>query len=770
MAKRPPAPTRLQLTVTGLVQGVGFRPFVARLAMQSRLAGLVRNRSGAVQIEVEGSADALSQFETALTRQLPAPARIDRVERVQIAPSGERGFRIEESAGGTAGTPTLLPDTVSCPECLAEMRNPHNRRYRYPFISCACCGPRYSIVEAQPFDRARTALRDFPMCAACAAEYRNPADRRFHAQTISCPACGPRMLLRDSAGRAVAADDACIATAADALRNGQILALKGIGGFQLVVDAANAAAVARLRERKHRPAKPLAIMVSSMAAAERVAVLCASSRAALGDRAGPIVLARRRDGSVAPNVAPDSPMIGLMLPSSGLHALLLDAFGGPLVVTSGNLSDLPIAIDNDEALLALGGIADLFLTHDRRITNRLDDSLVQIVMGQAQVLRRARGHVPLTLPFEAERGIIACGAHQKNTVAIALGEVAVLSQHGGDLDSLEARAQHATATTALLDLLGEAPTQIVIDAHPDYASSIAGQALAARTGAPAVPVWHHLAHVHACVAEHDLSLPCTGVAWDGTGIGGGAVVRGGECFSLTTSGAVRIASLRAFPLPGGDRAAEEPRRAALGVLYALEGKAAFERPAIVRAFTASERTSLSSMLERNLRCPPCTSVGRLFDAVAFLLGLREVSHFEGDAAMQLQFAAERADAAAASAFAMPLNQRELDWRPMLAELLLALDAESDTPRDLLAARFHATLALALVALARLAGHKTLALSGGCFQNRLLLTLAVSALRDAGFTPYWPQSVPPNDGGLALGQLAAVRFGHRVATEAPLEDI
>ncbi|MCX9156632.1 carbamoyltransferase HypF [Niveibacterium sp. 24ML] len=765
MAKRTPTLTRLRLDVTGLVQGVGFRPFVARLAMQHRLAGSVRNIAGSVQIEVEGSEDALGTFETGLASLLPAPARIDYIERRELAAIGQHGFAIEASTGGNAGTPTLLPDTVTCPECQAEMRNPANRRYRYPFISCATCGPRYSIVEAQPFDRARTALRDFPMCAACAAEYRNPSDRRFHAQTISCHACGPRLSMRNSAGSIVAADDACIAAAADALRSGQILALKGIGGFQLLVDAANEAAVARLRVRKHRPAKPLAVMLSSMAAAERVAELCAAGRALLSDRAGPIVLAQRCGHTIAANVAPDSPMIGLMLPSSGLHTLLLDAFGGPLVVTSGNCSDLPIAIDNDEAMLALGGIADLFLMHDRRITNRLDDSLAQIVLHSPQLLRRARGYVPQTLPLKAERGTLAFGAQQKNTLALALGELAVLSQHGGDLDTVEARAQHETMASTLLALLDDGPSRVVVDANADYASSIAGHALAARIGTPALAVWHHLAHVHACIAEHGLTLPCSGIAWDGSGIGGGAVVRGGECFSLSEAGAVRIASLHPFPLPGGDRAAEEPRRAALGLMYAFEGKAALERPEILRAFSASERATLGSMLEREVRCPPCTSVGRLFDAVAFLLGLRDRSHFEGDAAMQVQFAAERAEPG--PPFAMPLTERALDWRPMLAELLAAL--ESGASRDTLAARFHATLARAAVDLARLAGHPQVVLSGGCFQNRLLLTLTVNHLRNAGFTPYWPKAVPPNDGGLALGQLAAARLGHLVATEAPLED-
>lgn len=760
---------RIRLDATGVVQGVGFRPYVSRLAARHGLAGFVQNRAGVVRIEIEGTAAQLAAFEAMLQQDLPLPARIEHITRSAVAPDGGRRFEIAASADVRAGTPTLLPDTVTCPDCLAEMRDAANRRYRYPFISCATCGPRYSIVEDQPFDRTRTALRDFPMCPICAAEYADPADRRFHAQTISCPGCGPRLSLIDFAGQHIADGDAALQATVGRLQAGDIVALKGLGGFQLVTDAGNAAAIQRLRQRKQRPAKPFATMVRDLAMAHSIAVLDTDAENLLRDRAGAIVLLRRKPApwrwTIADAVAPENPMLGLMLPSSGLHALLLDAIDRPLVVTSGNRSGEPIAIDNAEARQQLAGIADCLLVHDRRITHRLDDSVLQFAAGRAQLLRRARGHVPLTLPLDAARGLLASGAQQKNTVAVSLGGTAVLSQHNGDLDSVAAIAQHQQAADELTALLGEPLRAVVGDANTDYASSATGRARAERLGIPYVPVWHHLAHAHAAIAEHALRLPCTAITWDGSGTGGGDVVRGGECFVLAREGATRIASLRPFPLPGGDRAVEEPRRAALGLLWAFEGEAAFARDEIATAFAAGELATLASMLRSGVRCPPCTSIGRLFDAVSCLLGLRHKSAFEGDAAMQLQFAAERGGTGRALPFAF--GAEGLDWRPMLHGLLTRRNAGAT--RDALAADFHASLAALVVALAQRGGHHNVVLSGGCFQNRLLLEDCTTQLEAAGFRAHWPERVPPNDGGLALGQLAAAHFGHLVASETPIEE-
>ncbi|WP_341676983.1 carbamoyltransferase HypF [Niveibacterium sp. SC-1] len=751
---------RRRFEVEGVVQGVGFRPFVARLAAELGLRGWVANRANGVVIEAEGAPGRLEAFAARLRAERPGPARIDDLRAASCAPRADAGFLIAESLVGESVVPTLLPDTVTCPACLAELRDPANRRHRYPFISCAECGPRHAIVEALPFDRARTTLVDFPLCPDCLAEYRNPQDRRFHAQTIGCPQCGPRLALLAMDGAVQALGQAALEAALATLRAGGIVGLKGLGGYQLLVDARDEAAVRRLRERKARPAKPFALMVAKLSALAGVAQATPEEIALLASPAGPIVLLESVPGAVAAAVAPESPRLGVMLPSTGLHALLLDAFGGPLVATSGNRAEQPIAIDEAEALRDLADIADCLLAHDRRIAARLDDSLAQVAAGVPQLLRRARGFVPLTLPLEGEPGVLALGAHQKNTVAIGLGPVAALGAHNGDLDSVATQAQFADAADALTRLHGAAPARVLIDAHPDYASSQFGSRLAEAAGVPLSRIWHHHAHVHAVIAEHRLAAPLLGVAWDGLGLGEDHGLWGGECFRVEIAGIARLANFAAFPLPGAERAAREPRRAALGCLHMLEGEAAFERPAIRAAFTPSELQVLRRMLERNLNCPPTSSVGRLFDAVASLLGLRHVSRFEGDAAMQLQFAAERAGTAE-PAYAVVIDEGVVDWRPALAALLD--DLAAGTAVEQIAARFHETLAQALARLAALNGLERVALSGGCFQNRLLLVRCVALLRSAGHDVYWPQQIPPNDGGISVGQLSAYRWGHVAKT-------
>ena len=754
---------RRRFEIEGVVQGVGFRPFVARLADELGLAGWVANRADGVVIEAEGTSAALDAFSARLVADKPAPSRIDRLRQETQSAQAEAGFRIRESVVAQSIVPTLLPDTVTCPTCLAEMRDPANRRHGYPFISCAECGPRHSIVLTLPFDRSRTTLVDFPLCPDCLAEYRDSRDRRYHAQTITCPRCGPRLTLLGLDGSRRAEGEAALEAALSALHAGGIVGLKGVGGFQLLVDACNEAAVGRLRERKARPAKPLALMVANLDALRAVATATPEELALLTSAAGPIVLLERVPGAIAPSVAPDSPRLGVMLPTSGLHARLLDAFGGPLVATSGNRSGQPIAISDAEALCDLSGIADCLLTHDRRIAAHLDDSLAQIAAGAPQLLRRARGFVPLTLPFESEGGVLALGAHQKNTVAIGLGPVAVIGAHNGDLDSLASRSQHEEAANDLLRLRGGNLTHVLVDAHPDYASSQFGETLAVEKDVPLTHVWHHHAHVHAVIAEHRLEAPLLGVAWDGLGLGEDKALWGGECFLVQAQGIARIGGIRSFPLPGGERASREPRRAALGCLYALEGEAAFERAEILAAFAPPEPQVLRRMLERDINCPRTSSVGRLFDAVASLLGLCQINRFEGEAAMQLQFAAERADAPR-DAYPVTLDGAEIDWRPALAALLDDLAHGIDT--DSIAARFHETLARALTAFAAHADVRRVVLSGGCFQNRLLLARCVALLQAQGHEVHWSRQVPPNDGGIALGQLSAHRWGHVAGASGP----
>lgn len=749
---------RLRLEVSGTIQGVGFRPFVARTAMGLALSGWVANRAADVLIEIEGQPDALARFRDALDKSPPAAARIARILASPVPPRGDCGFAIAPSLADSETSPVLQADRAPCPACLAELGNRASRRYRYPFISCAECGPRASIASAPPFDRERTSLVDFPLCADCAREYADSADRRFDAQTISCPACGPRLALLTADGSAIAQGEAALSGALAHLARGEILALKGIGGFQLLVDARNEAAIAKLRARKARPAKPLAVMVRDL---EMLRSLCAPDAdeiALLESPAAPIVLIASRPGALPDAIAPGCSRLGVMLPASGLHALIAGDFGAPLVVTSGNRAGEPIALDEEAALAELAGIADAFLVHDRRIENRLDDSVMQIAAAAPQILRRARGYVPLGLVLTTEPGDLALGAQQKSGIALGLGRIALPGPHLGELEHAGVRRAFAAAPEALCRRYRCPPRRILIDAHPDYASSVFGFELAQREKLPLAAIWHHVAHVHAVIAEHDLAPPVLGLAWDGLGLGEDQSLRGSEAFRVTRQGCSRCASLAPFPLPGGEAALREPRRTALGLLFAA-GERALGASRAAALFTADELRLLTTMLERKLNSPHCHSMGRLFDAISALLGLSAISRYEGDAAMALQSAAEAAERErlAGPPLAFALEDGTIVWKPLL-EALLAAQAEG-LSAGALALAFHEALARLSVALAEREALPDVALSGGCFQNRLLLRLCVAALREAGFRPHWGQTVPCNDGGIAVGQLGAARFGH-----------
>ncbi|WP_417070628.1 carbamoyltransferase HypF [Niveibacterium terrae] len=750
---------RLRLEVTGTVQGVGFRPFVARTAMGFNLTGWVANRAADVLIEIEGRPDALARFREALDQNPPAAARIARILACPVPPRGGSGFAIAPSLADDKAAPVLLPDRAPCPACLAELDNPASRRYRYPFISCAECGPRASITSALPFDRERTSLADFPLCADCAREYANSADRRFDAQTISCPTCGPQLALLGADGSAFARGEAALTGALAHLACGEILALKGVGGFQLLVDARGEAAIAKLRARKARPAKPLAVMVGDLAALHALCTPDADEIALLESPAAPIVLIASRPGALPDAIAPGCSRLGVMLPASGLHALIAADFGAPLVVTSGNRAGEPIALDEEAALAELAGIADLFLVHNRRIENRLDDSVTQIAAAQPQILRRARGYVPQGLALATESGDLALGAQQKSCIALGLGRLALSGPHIGELEHAGVRSAFAAAPENLCRLYRCPPRRILIDAHPDYASSVFGFALAQREKLPLAAIWHHVAHVHAVIAEHDLALPVLGLAWDGMGLGENQSLRGSEAFRVTKEECRRCASLAPFPLPGGEAAQREPRRAALGLLFAAGASAAFRNPPVDRLFAEAELTVLTTMLERGINSPGCHSMGRLFDAVSALLGLSVISRYEGDAAMALQSAAEAAEREGliGPPLAFEVEGGAIVWKPLLEALLAA--QRQGFPVKALALAFHEALARLSVAIAEREALSDVALSGGCFQNRLLLRLCVAALREAGFRPHWGQTVPCNDGGIAIGQLGAARFAH-----------
>lgn len=761
----PDALARARLAVRGLVQGVGFRPFVHRLAGSLDLAGWVRNDPSGAQIEVEGRRAAIGEFLARLTAEPPSACRILHLETVWLAPRGPSGFQILPSATDGASGALILPDLAMCADCQRELHDPADRRHRYPFINCTQCGPRYSILRALPYDRARTTMRGFALCPDCRRDYEDPANRRFHAEPIACPRCGPQLALWDPQGKTLDQGDAALRSAVEALREGRIVALKGLGGFQLLVRADLDSPVTELRRRKRREAKPLAVMCRSI---DRVRLFCEVStdeERLLTSSAAPIVLLSRRNpetASLAASVAPDNPWLGVMLPYTPLHDLLLTALDLPLVATSGNLSDEPLCIDEREALQRLGGVADLFLVHDRPIVRPVDDSVARVLLGTTQVLRRARGYAPLPTPLPSIAGrsgpVLAVGAHLKNTLAIARDGEVFLSQHLGDLETARAAEVFDQTLENLPRLLDVVPESIAMDLHPDYLATQRAGVLPGRHFA--IP--HHEAHAWACLADNELPLPALALSWDGTGLGPDGTIWGGEFLELTASDCRRRAWMRPFHLPGGDRAARDPRRSALGLLHAA---GLLESPAgsryLADVFTGTERSVLRTLLSAGHQAPRTSSLGRLFDALASLLRVTHASRYEGEAAQRLEWVAWRAwrrgePPAIDPHGALALTERdpglELDWQPFLASLL---DRDPHLPPGRWALAWHHALAEVAVAVARRLRPERVLLTGGCFQNRLLTELTVAALRTGGFNVYWHQRIPPNDGGLALGQAAAV---------------
>ncbi len=764
---------RLRLDVRGAVQGVGFRPFVWRLAHQHALAGWVRNDISGVAIELEGEDAAVEAFVRTLEEAPPPLARIRAIERAETAPTGEPGFRILPSGAAGARTALVLPDVATCDACLAEVLDPRDRRHAYPFANCTNCGPRFTILTDLPYDRPSTTMAAFALCPECREEYADPSDRRFHAQPIACPACGPSLEAWSPGGEVLARRGEALAAAAEALRRGLTVAVKGLGGFHLMCDARDEGAVVSLRARKHREEKPFALLVVDLAMARALAVVSDEAGALLASPEAPIVLLPRRpDARVAASVAPGRPELGLMLPATPLQHLLMRDLAFPAVATSGNRSEEPICTDEREALGRLGGMADLFLVHDRPIARHADDSVARVVAGAPRLLRRARGFAPLPVAVrEPLPAILGVGAHMKTSVALSVGANVFLSQHVGDLETPEALDAFTRVIADFERLYGAAPEAVAHDLHPGYASTAFAKRTAEERGIPAIPVQHHHAHLAACLAENQVSGPALGVTWDGTGYGTDGTIWGGEFLLGDANGYTRVAHLRPFRLPGGDAAVKEPRRTALAVLVEMLGERALEREDLecVRSFSPGEREILAKMISSGLNAPVTTSAGRLFDAVASLLGIAQKTSFEGQSAMALEAAALEAWGGAETSdrrqlpcslpiVVAPNGSAVLDWEPLVSYLLRNL---SLVPSPVLAARFHSALADGIAAVAAFAGRPRVALTGGCFQNRLLTELAVSRLRAGGFEPLLHGSVPPNDGGISLGQVAvaAARLKH-----------
>lgn len=751
---------RVCLQLEGLVQGVGFRPYVHRLALSLGLEGWVANSSLGVTIDIEGTGWAINSFLSRITSQLPPLAHVNRMRTDELPLTHHSDFKICESISEPTKAALVLPDIATCDDCLMDILDSSNRRYLYPFTNCTNCGPRFSILSALPYDRANTTMNRFEMCVACRAEFESSTDRRFHAQPIACPDCGPQLTLLDTYGEVLTKGHEALLGAVKELRYGKILALKGLGGFQLLVDARNENAIIELRRRKMRPHKPFALMAPSLSFIEALCNVSEIERELLTAPYAPIVLLRRRDYSINDHflpielIAPANRLLGFMLPNTPLHHLLMRDFSFPVIATSGNLSNEPIAIDETEALDRLKEIADLYLTHDRPIACPLDDSVIRVMSERPLTLRHARGYAPLTVKLnKTSPGLLALGGHLKSAAAIASGSQIVLGPHVGDLDTATARKTYANTVNRLKDLHSIDPAIVVCDCHPDFHSSH----FARQSSMQVVEVQHHIAHIASCMAENEVDGPVLGVAWDGAGYGGDGTIWGGEFIVVDGPSSQRVAHLLPFRLPGGEKAVSEPRRSAIGVLFEAFGVIALNNEQFepIRSFSARERRILVQMLTRNLNAPYTSSVGRLFDATASLLGLVQRTTFEGQAAMALEFSLDesfpsrRYDCTVEASKDVADNPLILDWRPMIQALLDDIARGAATSH--MAAAFHNGLVEAIATVAKHIGIPTVVLTGGCFQNKYLAEAVVKRLLQERFEPVWHQHVPPNDGGLALGQ-------------------
>lgn len=751
-----------RLRISGIVQGVGFRPYIWHLAQDLNLAGWVRNDAGGVECLLQGNAEVLAQFIPRLHAEAPPLADIRHIDiQCETATEAFADFSILSSGSGRATT-MIGADSATCPDCLTELFDPHDRRYRYPFINCTHCGPRYSITHRLPYDRAQTSMARFPLCPDCAREYHDPADRRFHAEPTACPVCGPNLWLESRDGNPLDGDP--IATTLQHLQAGAIVAIKGLGGFHLACDARNAAAIARLRERKGRDAKPFALMAANLASVSPWIQADAAEQAQLDSRERPIVLLRKRPGvdHTFPSIAPGLAWLGLMRPYTPIHWLLWhEAAGRPqgtdwmdapqdlvLVMTSANPGGEPLVIDNAEARARLTGLADACLMHNRDIVVRCDDSLLRLEQGQPQFIRRARGYTPK--PIHLAQGgppILSLGGYFKNTVCVTRGHEAFLSQHIGGLDNPATCAMLREVAQHLLHILQVRPERIAHDLHPDFYSTRLAQELAAQWGVATVPVQHHHAHIAAVMAEHHLIGPVLGLALDGVGLGSDGQAWGGELLRVEGAQFERLGHLAPLRLPGGDRAAREPWRMAASVMFDL-GHADAIAP---RFADQTNARGIAQILKTGVNCPPTTSLGRHFDAAAGLIGLCPVLSFEGQAAMQLEGLAETAG----DADPWPNSYRiEADDVLDLKPLFVGLFERANDPAQA-AAGFHATLAEAMAdwthTLAKAHNLHRAVLGGGCFLNRILTRRLRQRLESHGLRVYEARQAPPNDGGLSLGQ-------------------
>lgn len=750
--------SRLYIVIKGAVQGVGFRPFIYKLAAEMQLKGYVLNSSSGVYIEAEQEKKYLDEFLLRIEKEKPALAVITGFEFSFLDAVGYTNFQIRKSENNDDISALILPDIAVCDECKRELFDPSNRRYRYPFINCTNCGPRFSIIESLPYDRANTSMKNFVMCDSCREEYENPGDRRFHAQPVACPDCGPQIELWDSKGQLIAAKDEALKLTVTKIKEGKIIAFKGLGGFQLIADASNEDTIRLLRERKHREEKPFALMFPNIESVKEICDVSLFEERLLMSPESPVVLLKRKDHKVPAKwiselIAPHNPYLGVMLPYTPLHLLFMDEFKHPIVATSGNISEEPMCIDNKEALENLNEIADFFLVHNRPIVRHVDDSIAKIILNKEMITRRARGYAPFPVKIKdqiSEDCILAVGGHLKNTIALKVKDNVFVSQHIGDLSTTKAYKTFSRVIDDFQKLYNIKPGRIVADKHPEYLST----KFAKSMSIPFSNVQHHFAHIAACRGENQINGRTLGVSWDGTGYGEGSTIWGGEFFISDENHYSHFAQMKQFPLPGGDTAIKEPRRSALGVLYSVFGDRIFEekKDLIEDNLSKTEISNLRQMLNKNLNTVFTSSAGRLFDAAASLLNLCHFNNYEGQAAMTLEFSA---NSSSEEYYNFEINQENIlviDWHPVIKDLLK--DKSDDVGLEIISVKFHNTLAQIILSVAKIADEEKIVLSGGCFQNGLLLEKSVRLLEKEGFRIYWHQRIPTNDGGISLGQVIA----------------
>jgi hydrogenase maturation protein HypF len=752
---------KYKIHITGAVQGVGFRPFVYNLANSLNIKGTVLNSKKGVIIEAFGEETAIQNFMSRLKSEKPPVSFIRQIkiseESSEIIPDT---FEIIHSDSEGSPDAYILPDIAVCKDCLAEIFNPADRRYLYPFTNCTNCGPRYTIIEKLPYDRQNTSMKNFIMCGKCRNEYENPADRRFHAQPNACPVCGPKVFLWNAEGREISNGNEAIMKVSEEILHGKIIAVKGLGGFHLFANALDNKAVKLLRIRKGREEKPFAMMLRDINMAEKYCILNPEIIKTMTSVSSPIVLAGKRNNSgisdYVNGVDSKNPYFGILLPYTPLHHILMYYLNIPVIATSGNISDEPICIDEYEALERLCNIADLFLVHNRPILRYVDDSIIKFVLGEEMILRRSRGYAPIpeVTEISSREDIIAAGAHLKNTFAVKRNEEIFISQHIGDLENVQSVNAFSKTIDDFIRIYDVKASKISCDMHPDYESSKYA-AQNEKSGMKLIKVQHHIAHIFSCKVENNIPLPFLGIAWDGTGYGTDGAIWGSEFFGVDGKDVKRIAHLKYFRLPGGEEAIKKVYRIAAGILHDMNlyQKAELLFNPVKDFHLSNELKLIKSMLEKNINSPLTSGMGRLFDAVSALLKVKTVSAFEGQAAMELEFAIGDflTNEFYGFGFIEEQNKFIVDWIPLIQGVLDDLDEKKTVPE--ISAKFHNTLTEIILKITEKTGYENVALSGGCFQNSYLLENTVMKLKNNGFRPYWQKKIPVNDGGISLGQIA-----------------